>query len=317
MTATDDLAAAIRTAFGDAGGADVALEPMTGGKSGAVLYTFRIDGTDYVIRKSGTVNPHDPDRPSRELACIRIAADLGVAPRLVFGDAATGITIMAKITGTPIGRGTSRDDDPLARIARTLRVLHRGPKFPAGPGFTAMFGQLDQSLQARGGSPLPAMLVEVMARVTPLVEHGAEPVSCHRDLNPTNILATPFSIHLVDWEVAGLGDPFLDLAQLGIWVCVDADERYHLLESYLERAPSPDEVVRAQRCRVLAIGFYAAAFHLVSMFAGRTVAPAYDDALDRVFARMATTGQPFAPDEMAAALVSELAREARVAGLLE
>lgn len=210
MTAHEAILTAIRTAFGDRA-AGVQLAPMAGGKSGAQLFAFAIDGAEYVVRKTGFVPPGDPTKSERELACIRIAAELGVAPRLVHGDASRGVSIMEK--------------------------------------------------------------------------------------------------------VAGMSDPFLDLGQLGVWVCRDANERAHLLASYLERAPGPDEVTRAGRCRVLALGFYAAAFHLVSLFTGRTVVPTDEDnALEAVFARMARTGQPFAAEEMAAAMVAEMTREVQALG---
>jgi aminoglycoside phosphotransferase (APT) family kinase protein len=315
MAPAEEIFEAIRSAFGDRAAA-ARLEPMAAGKSGAQLFSFAIDGVDYVARKTGSSDPSDPTKLERELACIRIAAQLGVAPRLVHGDPARGITIMEKVAGTPIGRGTPRDGDPLGRTARILRTLHLGPRFPASPGFAVMFSGVEAALRAKGAPPLPAELVDTVMTVAGAVEQGAEPVSCHRDLNPTNILATPERIYLVDWEVAGLSDPFLDLGQLGIWVCRDAAERAHLLASYLEHTPTSGEIARALRCRVLALGFYAAAFYVVSMLTGRTVTPTADDnALDAVFSRMARTGQPFTPDEMAAALVAETSREARAVSL--
>ncbi len=314
MTASEAILTAIHAAFGDRA-AGVQLAPMPGGKSGAQLFAFAIDGTEYVVRQAGFGPPGDPTKSERELACIRIAAELGVAPRLVHGDASLGVSIMEKVAGTPVGRYTPRDDDPLGRVAATLRTLHGGPAFPASPSFAALLTGLDAELRTQGGAALPAELVDTVRTFGALVEESGARVPCHRDLNPTNILATPEHVYLVDWEVAGMSDPFLDLGQLGVWVCRDADERAHLLASYLERAPGPAEVTRAGRCRVLALGFYAAAFHLVSLFTGRTVVPTDEDnALEAVFARMARTGQPFAAEEMAAAMVAEMTREVHALG---
>ena len=117
---TEDIAQALRAAFGNA---DMALEPLAGGASGAELFAFAAGGRDYVLRKTGRVLARDPNRVARATACMRIAADLGVAPELVYADDA--IAIMRRIHGEPITRATPREGDPLGRLAATLRRLHR------------------------------------------------------------------------------------------------------------------------------------------------------------------------------------------------
>jgi aminoglycoside phosphotransferase (APT) family kinase protein len=312
--APPEIAAAIRAAFGEAG-AGVSLEPLAGGRSGAQLYTFRVGGADYVIRKAGMLALQGAaERARRELECLSIAAGRGVAPTLVYADPARAIVIMARIAGASINRGTPRDGDPLGRLAATLRTLHGGPAFPAGPGPADMVRELDAAARARGAPPVPPSIVRKIDQVAPLVEASGPPAPCHRDLNPTNILATEDRIYLIDWEIAGASHPFLDLAQLGVWVCRDTAEREQLLASYLERPPTAEERRCAQLARVLALAVYSAAFCMVSAFAGRPVGPPAG-ALDDLFARMARDGLSFAPDEMAATLMAETHREAAAAGL--
>lgn len=294
----DDVrAAAIATAFGRR---DVELEPMGGGRSGATLAGFTIDGRGFVIRQAGPTR--DAAGLTRELACLRIAADHGLAPRVVHADPEAHVVITERIAGAPIGRHTPRDTDPLGRLAATLRALHATPLFPPGPGFPAMFAHLERAVVARGGQPLPAELAGAIAQVGPTIERAPR-VSCHLDLNPTNILATADRVYLVDWEIACANDAFVDLAQLGVWVCRDAGERDALLAAYLERAPSAADHAHAHAARILALAFYAAAFHLVSAFAGLAV-PATPLRLADVIVR-----QPFAPNDMAAALLGELRAE--------
>ncbi|HET9987456.1 MAG TPA: phosphotransferase [Kofleriaceae bacterium] len=296
----DDIRDSIIRTFGTCGD----VTPMAGGKSGALLFVTQHDGQAYVVRKIGERGRAKADR---ELACMKIAADAGIGARVVFGEG--GIVIMDKLPGAPITRGTSREGDPLGRLAATLRTLHAAPRFPDGPQLGQMFAALASNL------PLP----EVLPRAVAAAEHdlAADPVlvPCHRDLNPTNILATPERIHLIDWEQAGNSDPLFDLAQLGIWVCRDDSERAHLLASYLGRAPIPAEQRRAVLNRILALAFYGAAFCVVSAVQGKPPA-AGTATLEDIFATMAATGQPFEPDHMAGAMVRQLEREARAQGLL-
>jgi thiamine kinase-like enzyme len=296
----EDIRDAIVRTFGTCGDAT----PLPGGKSGAMLFVTEHDGQAYVVRKIGERARAKADR---ELACMKIAADAGVGARVVFGE--NGIVIMEKLPGVPISRGTPRDGDPLGRLAATLRTLHAAPRFPDGPQLGQMFAALGANLALPEALPRAVAAAEQELATTGVV------APCHRDLNPTNILATADQVRLIDWEQAGNSDPFLDLGQLGIWVCRDDAERTHLLASYLERAPDPVEQRRADLNRVMALAFYGAAFCLVGAIQGKP--PAAGTALlDDIFAAMAATGRPFEPDQMAGALVRQLEREARAQGLL-
>jgi thiamine kinase-like enzyme len=86
---------------------------------------------------------------------------------------------------------------------------------------------------------------------------------CHRDLNPNNILDTPERAYFVDWEAAGQGDPFLDLAQLGVFAFPARVQREALLASYLGRPATAEEKARTIIARVRALAAYALAFSFI------------------------------------------------------
>ncbi|HEX7700682.1 MAG TPA: phosphotransferase [Kofleriaceae bacterium] len=289
------------------------LAPMPGGASGALLFTMDVNGATYVVRKPGTFGgPIEREKLDRALDCMRIASELGVAPELIHSDQSTGITIVRKIEGTSITRGTPRDTDPLGKLAHALRTLHAGPampgEIPPGP-YRAFSAMLEQQ-----GRALPAQLVlAIEAAAAELV--GVRTAPCHRDLNPTNLIATPDRVYLIDWDTAGPADPLFDIALATVWVCRDAAERITFLTSYLERAPDAGELRRLDVNRVLAFGFYSMGFHAIAAMQGR---PIVEDglSLEQLFARMAAGGPMFAMEEMAAALVKEALHEAKAAGLL-
>lgn len=289
----DDVRAAVTGALGS----DATIAPMAGGASGARLFAVEAAGARYVARKMGAMAMGEPGKADHELACMRQAADLGVAPRLLH--ARDGITIMDRVDGAPV-----RTTAELPRVAATLRALHAGPPFPDTTGPVERIRQLAAML------PVPAELVDSVERVCPLLASLAAPVPCHRDLNPTNILAAPDRVFLIDWELAGNSDAFLDLSQLGIWICRSAAEREELLVGYLGRAPDRTERRRALLARELATGLYAAAFLMFAAFQGKPV-PARGPSLREVFATMAASGAPFAADEMARAMLDEHAAASR------
>ncbi len=73
-----DILVALRTAFGQAAIDELAL--LSGGLSGATLLSFTVADTSYVLRKG------DIARAPQSLACLRIAAERGVAPGLRYAD---------------------------------------------------------------------------------------------------------------------------------------------------------------------------------------------------------------------------------------
>jgi len=91
-----EVSAALHAVLGDAAVEQLAL--MSGGLSGAMLLSFTVEGAEYVLRR-GVVA-----RAPRELACMRIASDRGIAPRLHHADAETAVVIMDRVAGAPLGR---------------------------------------------------------------------------------------------------------------------------------------------------------------------------------------------------------------------
>lgn len=281
----------------------VRLQPLSGGRSGALLYSVETDCGKYVARLLSPQARKEEGKAQREMACMRIAAEAGVGPNVVAGS--EGIILMEWLEGAPISRGTPRETKPLARLAATLRQLHAAPAFPAGPSVKEMHDGLDGALRRTCGAALPeAVGATISAAGEELASFGRR-ASCHRDLNPTNILASSDGVFLVDWEVAGLGDPFIDLAQVGIWICRHQGEREELLENYLKRTPDSNERQRLALARLLALAFYSASFHFLCAL--QKVTPAGEaPTLEELFAHMASTGQSFETSVMAGSLLREM-----------
>jgi hypothetical protein len=149
---------------------------------------------------------------------------------------------------------------------------------------------------------------------------------CHCDLNPGNILEAPDRVYFVDWENACACDPFLDLGQLGVFAYPGVEDRYALLAAYLERAPSEEERARAIVGRVMALGYYAAAFTRLTapVAAARPTSPVAAEplpgvrptspraealAMPALLELLATRGRDAAPGVVAASLLEEMRRE--------
>jgi aminoglycoside phosphotransferase (APT) family kinase protein len=287
-----DVAEVVREAFGETPVSDTAV--LSGGLSGASLFSVTIGGTPWVVRRG------DPKRIEAEVACMRIASGAGVAPAIRHADVARGVVVMEKIAAGPLQRAADRPAQ-LARLAAALRALHAAPPFPRAASMLEV-------LRTQGFPPELFTTIDEAERV---MARFGETASCHRDLNPNNILDDGTRVVFVDWEVAGLGDPFVDLAQLGVFTCAAPDERAELLRLYLGRAPDAREEARARIARVIALAAYAIAFHFVCKLQGKPL-PAAADAvpLPDMYALLGRERERASPAVVGASLRAAAEREA-------
>jgi aminoglycoside phosphotransferase (APT) family kinase protein len=294
-----EITRALRDAFGDEPVEDLAV--MTGGRSGATLLSLTVGGKGYVLRRRDPARPGNELRTAREIECMRIASERGVAPRLRHVDAASGVTIMERVEVAPCARRTGC-------VASTLRRLHEGPAFPTGraTSVTAMAHFADGVLRARGDDGLPEDLLRTMDELATATKRHAETAPCHNDLNPGNILTTRDAAVFIDWEISGQGDPFFDLGQLGVFMFRTPGARAELLEAYLGRRPSEEEQARAFVARVMALGFFAASF-FHHVMGGKGRAPATPVSMPDLLGLLGSN-RAF-PEVVAVSLLEEMRQE--------
>ena len=66
-------------------------------------------------------------------------------------------------------------------------------------------------------------------------------VPCHCDYQPTNLVINGDKLYVLDWEFAGMNDPFYDIACYGN---MGFDKALSLLEAYVGGKPSKEELQR-------------------------------------------------------------------------
>jgi thiamine kinase len=199
------------------------------------------------------------DRASEKDVCEALA-DAGLAPRPVHFDAEAGVYLRPYLPGrswTPRDLGQKEN---LERLALLLRRLHALPAV----------GRAFKPLKAAGryarqiGTVDAAKLFEEAALAHTLIEPHT-PVLCHNDLFCENIIEGD-GLTLIDWEYAGLGDPYFDLAIVVQHHGLESGLAGHLLRAYLQGEPDREERVRlAKQCR-----FYLALLDLWNLRVGAT-----------------------------------------------
>lgn len=235
------------------------LTKIAAGMSGAGVYRVDAGGDAYVLRLAGAAI--DPAPWRRQLAIERLAADAGLAPRVVHVDEARRAVVSAFVVdrsfpallGNPATHSAAID-----LLARTFRRLHALP-IPADA--TArdprelLAGAWPELL---AGYALPAFADDLVRRVldapAPIDERA--PVLGHNDPNPTNMAYDGTDLLLLDWDSAGPMHPFYDLAVISMFLRMGDDACRRLLSTYAGEpvAEQPESFRHFRRLGAVACG---------------------------------------------------------------
>jgi thiamine kinase-like enzyme len=125
-----------------------------------------------------------------------------------------------------------RDRAVLTRVADALRRLHSAAAIPGRFDAHVVVDDYQAEAESRGVE-IPAEF-EAAHAVSERIRatRGPQPlVPCHNDLLNANFLDDG-SIRIVDWEYAGMGDRFFDLANFSVNHDFEVDDDRRLLAAY-------------------------------------------------------------------------------------
>jgi thiamine kinase-like enzyme len=189
-----------------------------------------------------------------ELAATVAAAGVGVGPEVVAFIRPEGYLVTRFIEGVPVPSEQVREPSMLERIADAIRRFHEGPAIP-GLFIPLRIVEVYRALaEARGVSiPVEYGLARAIGQriELSLLSDPLEMQPCHNDLLNANFIDDGQRIRIVDWEYAGMGDPFFDLGNFAANNELPADADPAFLEAY-ERAPvSTRHLARLRLMRVV------------------------------------------------------------------
>jgi len=231
----DELTSALRRIPELAHG-ELTFTPLSGGITNR---NFLVDGAAsgdrYVMRLAG--NDTHLLGISREVehAATVAAAGIGVGPEVVAFIRPEGYLVTRFIEGRPIPEDEMRAAEWLRAVGETLRRIHDGPAIP-GLFVPLRIVEAYRALALARGVSIPPEydLAQSIARRIELscLTAPVELRPCHNDLLNANFIDDGSRIRIVDWEYAGMGDPFFDLGNFSINHELDADADAELLRAY-------------------------------------------------------------------------------------
>ncbi len=249
----DDLVGAMQR-IPEIAGRDLVLTALSGGITNRNFLVVASGTTDrWVIRLAG--NDTFLLGISREVehAATIAAAGVGVAPEVTAFIRPEGYLVTRFIVGSPVSDESVRTPETLRRVADSLRRVHDGPAIP-GLFIPLRIAEAYRGLAEARSVPIPVEY-ELAAAVGRRIELAclSAPLPmrpCHNDLLNANFIDDGARIRIVDWEYAGMGDPFFDLGNFSINHELTPDQDEILLTAY-DGSVRRDRLARLTLMRVV------------------------------------------------------------------
>jgi thiamine kinase-like enzyme len=218
-------------------GRATAIEPLGGGITNR---NFRVEVGDemFVLRIGGEDTQLLGIDRDAEHAASRVAAELGLAPEVVAFVEPEGYLVTRYVEGE-VGKVD------VAEVGVALRRLHDGPTIPSRFDSFRVVEAYRAVADERGVAIPPAYdhASELAERIEQR-RRDAPLCPCHNDLLNANFIHDGSRLWLVDWEYAGMGDPFFDLGNFAVNHELDAEGERELLAAYGGGDPGPLVLMR-------------------------------------------------------------------------
>jgi Phosphotransferase enzyme family len=243
------------------------IRALTGGLTTARVFRIVVRGHPYLLRLTMPGAPSGD--PAGQFACMRMAAEAGLAPHIWYANMQDGLLIADFVEARPFPAEMG------LLIAPTLYRVHSLRGFQK-PKVGSFFDAMDRFVSAfRAANLLPPDDTDELfrryadlMRVYPRSE--SELVASHNDVKPQNMLFDGTRLWLVDWEAAFLNDRYVDLAIAANFFVRD-DQEAAYLDAYFGAPADPYQHARFCLMRQALHMFYAAFLIVTAARSGASI----------------------------------------------
>jgi thiamine kinase-like enzyme len=236
-------------------GVDLTLRPLSGGITNRnFVVSTPLRKERWVLRLAGNDTHLLGISREVEYAATVAAAGVGVGPEVIAFIRPEGYLITRFIEGKPIDEGAVHRADTLARVVDSLRRIHDGPPIP-GLFMPFRIVEAYRALAESRGVKIPPEydLAQAVSRRIELamLTNPVELCPCHNDLLNANFIDDHDRVRIVDWEYAGMGDPFFDLGNFSVNHGLTPDEDEEMLIDYEGGPVRPERLARLTLMRTV------------------------------------------------------------------
>jgi thiamine kinase-like enzyme len=225
-------------------GKQVSFRPMKGLTNPNFL--VEVEGVRYFVRIPGAGTELLAIDRQNELHNSKAAAESGAAPKVLFAFPEYGVMVMEFIDGQTMSNEKFRAPGMPARIARTLRLLHAGPRFLKDFNMfrlTEFYLKVAGEHEVRIPDDFMARMPEVGRIEEAFAGNPIPSVPCNNDLLAANYIDDGKLLRVIDFEYSGNNDPTFELGNTCQELEWDEPRLVDLCASYFGAA-EPDKLAR-------------------------------------------------------------------------
>jgi thiamine kinase-like enzyme len=250
----DSLVAALQR-VPELAGLKLTLQPLSGGITNRNFVVSAPRRTErWVLRLAGNDTHLLGISREVEYAATVAAAGVGVGPEVTAFIRPEGYLVTRFIDGAPIGPEAVHRADTLARVVDSLRRIHDGPPIP-GLFIPFRIVEAYRALAEARGVTIPPEYEPAQAAARrielALLANPVPLTPCHNDLLNANFIDDLVRVRIVDWEYAGMGDPFFDLGNFSVNHGLSPEEDEELLTDYDSGPIRPERLARLTLMRIV------------------------------------------------------------------
>ncbi len=216
---------------------DIVVTPLSGGITNT-NYRVDVGGQSYVLRIVGKNTELLGIDRNNEYAANLAAGKLGIAPEVFYFIEPEGYLVTRFLKAQPLPPVELKQPENIRKVAALLKTMHAMADIP---GEFIVFRVVEdyEQVARRYQVVFPDNYDWLKARMYEaerILSKEALPLRpCHNDLLNENFLKDGDRIYLLDWEYAGMGDIYFDLANLSVNHEFSDTEDQWLLEAYFGR----------------------------------------------------------------------------------
>ena len=223
-------------------------------RGGMTNYNYRVDvgGKSFALRISGDNTELLGIDREYEYRANLIAGELDVAPEVVYFTKPEGLLVTRFIIGRSIPPEEIRQPENIQRVVEILHKIHALPKFPGV--FSAFqvvrdYAEIARRYNVSFPENFDWLISQMNDAESALMTYPRIPRPCHNDLLNGNFLLAE-RLFVLDWEYAGMGDVFFDLANFSNNHELSEREARFLLECYFGKV-TPGHLAHLNIMRIM------------------------------------------------------------------
>jgi thiamine kinase-like enzyme len=221
------------------GANDLKTTPLGGGITNR-NYRIDVGGESFVLRIAGENTELLGINRENEYAANLVAGKLGVAPEVFYFIRPEGYLVTRFITGRPILAEEICQPENIRRVMESIRKIHGMPEIPGRFDVFRIisdYSDIARRYQVTFPQNFPWLVNHMRAAEMALNSQPHPPKPCHNDLLNANFLSNG-QLFILDWEYAGMGDIYFDLANFSDHHKLSDDQDHWLLKCYFNEVTS-------------------------------------------------------------------------------